>query len=414
MCCLDNILASACETTVHWQAEPAFHPTIEEFSDIEAITYDGLTTENGKTATFAYLGIPKNACPQAPVPAIVLVHGGGGQAYLPWVKMWMDRGYAAIAMSTRGFYPKAINAGSRQSDDPGYRHGMYDSFVKPGYVDSPNENAMADHDLPLPQRWITHALVKVIHAHNLLRSLPQVDNSKIGINGISWGGIITSIVMTHDPRFAFAIPVYGSGYLKEALTYMGPKFQNPANVQYRTEDRFEQVSIPVLWTAWNDDNNFSIQSNSLSYLATAHNNPKTGLVLIHNMGHDHPSGWNPPVIAAFANWVTKNTQPLVTFLTQPTGKNARATLNIPDGIDAVKGTLYWIDAPMTYKTYDKFHNDTPDRTYMEQIWQLAPATVDGNVLSAGLPEQARGYYLEASYEINGQQIYATSVYVAIN
>lgn len=415
MCTLESILKTAIENTPVWQVETPFNPTAGEFVGIQAITYDGLTVEGGKTTTFAYLGIPTEATAEKPVPAIVLVHGGGGQAFIPWVKMWNDRGYAAIAMSTRGMFPNGVNAGSKLPDDPGYRHGMYDSFVKEGYVDSPNENSMRDSDLPLAERWITHALAKVIHAHNLLRSLPMVDNSKIGISGISWGGIITTMVITHDSRFAFAVPVYGSAYLKDALTYMGPKFLEPGNSQFRAEDLLDRVKIPVLWLAWNDDNNFSVQSNSLSYLATVKNNPKTSLALVHEMWHDHPHGWNPPVIEAFADWVIRGGQPLITFLSQPEGKNACARLNIPEGVENVAAKLYWIDEPMTASPHDKYRYEMEptNLTFMDQFWQISPATVSGNTVSAELPTGVRGYYLEVSYEIDGKQMFATSVYTTL-
>ena len=44
---------------------------------------------------FASYGIPENANKDNPVPAIVLVHGGGGTASSSWVKTWVEKGYAA-------------------------------------------------------------------------------------------------------------------------------------------------------------------------------------------------------------------------------------------------------------------------------------------------------------------------------
>ncbi len=407
---LSEILQSACNAAPVWQEVPAFRPTAEEFSGIQAITYDGLETGAGKTTTFAYLGIPES---DTPVPAIVLVHGGGGQAFLPWVKLWMDRGYAAIAMTTRGCFPAGVNGGSNLADDPGYRHGMYDCFVKEGYVDSPNEDSMSNPDLPIEERWITHALVKVIRAHNLLRSLPQVDSTRIGVTGISWGGIITSLTITHDPRFAFAIPIYGSGYLSQALTYMGPKFSEPGNAAYRAEDRFDRVKMPVLWLAWNDDNNFSANSNSLSYLATAPNNPKTCLSLLHDMGHSHPAGWEPAVSYAFADWIVKGGRPLVQFVAQPEGRNATATLAIPQGATNLRATLYYLDGPMTYSVHDKYGNGVLNLSYLDPVWQRIPATVSGNTVQAELPAEATGYYLELCYTADGEEIVVTSAFIIL-
>ena len=45
---------------------------------------------------------------------------------------------------------------------------------------------------------------------------PEVQDEQVGLMGVSWGGIISSIVLGIDQRFAFTIPVYGCGYLNEA------------------------------------------------------------------------------------------------------------------------------------------------------------------------------------------------------
>ena len=133
------------------------------------------------------------------------------------------------------------------------------------------------------------------------------------------------------------------------------------------------------------------------------------------MWHDHPHGWAPPVIYAFADWVTKGSQPLITFASQPEGKEATARLNIPAGISDLKAKLYWIDAPMTASAHDKYHYDmlSDAFTFMDQVWQIAPATVSGNTVWAKLPESARGYYLEVCYPLNGKEMIATSVYTTL-
>ena len=46
---------------------------------------------------FAWCGLPAAAA-GTKSPAMVLVHGGGGTAFEHWVRLWNDRGYAAIAM----------------------------------------------------------------------------------------------------------------------------------------------------------------------------------------------------------------------------------------------------------------------------------------------------------------------------
>lgn len=48
--------------------------------------------------------------PGEKVPGMVLVHGGGGTAFEDWVQLWVQRGYAAIAMDTCGQVPVGSNA----------------------------------------------------------------------------------------------------------------------------------------------------------------------------------------------------------------------------------------------------------------------------------------------------------------
>jgi hypothetical protein len=60
---------------------------------------------------FAYIGYPPNASKNNKVPAVILVHGGAGTAFPQWVKIWNDKGYAAIAMDLEGRQP--LNPGSQ-------------------------------------------------------------------------------------------------------------------------------------------------------------------------------------------------------------------------------------------------------------------------------------------------------------
>jgi cephalosporin-C deacetylase-like acetyl esterase len=68
---------------------------------VEAVFFEGVPWKGKPTRIFAYYGIPTTQ-PSEQVPAMVLVHGGGGSAFITWVKLWVSRGYAAIAMDTCG------------------------------------------------------------------------------------------------------------------------------------------------------------------------------------------------------------------------------------------------------------------------------------------------------------------------
>jgi dipeptidyl aminopeptidase/acylaminoacyl peptidase len=67
--------------------------------ETKAIYFDALNYQGKPTRVFAWLGIPEGASADNPVPAIVLVQGGGGTAFKNWVRMWNERGYAAISIA---------------------------------------------------------------------------------------------------------------------------------------------------------------------------------------------------------------------------------------------------------------------------------------------------------------------------
>lgn len=167
---------------------------------LQSFFYDGPLYKGEPTRVFAWMGLPAGATKNDKVPGIVLVHGGGGTAFAHWVKMWNQRGYAAIAMDTCGSTPEhggKPRARGKFSGPPGW--GEYQTTLDP-----PSD------------QWTFHAVESILRAHTLLRSVPEVDQKRIGITGISWGGYLTSLVAGVDSRFRFAMPVYGCGFIRDS------------------------------------------------------------------------------------------------------------------------------------------------------------------------------------------------------
>jgi dienelactone hydrolase len=67
-------------------------------------------------------------------------------------------------------------------------------------------------DEPIKDQWPYHAVAAVMRSHSFIRSLECVDESKIGVTGVSWGGFLTCVAAAADERFAFAASVYGCGF----------------------------------------------------------------------------------------------------------------------------------------------------------------------------------------------------------
>ena len=168
------------EPAEFWKASelfrtPEFESVDQKYPDsreegVQAITYSGLSLKGNPTRVFAYLGFPEGPVPQGGFPAVVLVHGGGGTAFAKYVRIWNRRGYAAIAMDLYGTRPIA-------------------GKKKPVPLEG---GSNAD--------WQRRSVANAVLGHSLLRSMKNVNKEKIGLIGVSWGGIFASLISTVDDR----------------------------------------------------------------------------------------------------------------------------------------------------------------------------------------------------------------------
>jgi cephalosporin-C deacetylase-like acetyl esterase len=150
---------------------------------VTALYYEGEPYRGKPTRVFAYLARPEQK--EGKLPAMVLVHGGGGAAFKEWAELWARRGYVALAMDLAGHGPgrKRLPDGGPDQDDK--------SRFEAG--------AVKDH-------WSYHAVANVARGVSLLAGLPEVDADCIGVTGMSWGGYLTCIVAGLDDRLKVAVP----------------------------------------------------------------------------------------------------------------------------------------------------------------------------------------------------------------
>ena len=180
-----------------WPAED-----VKPEAGVKSVWIEGEDYKGKKTRFFAYYGLPKDATSAKKCPAMVLVHGGEGSAFADWVRLWNERGYAAIAMDTCGAVPLRDPVTKRRK-----RHEWSGPEGWGGFF--------AAKENPKDQ-WTYHAIASIIRSHDFLCSLPEVDRYRVGITGISWGGYLTCIAAGVDDRYLFAVPVYGCGYFGHA------------------------------------------------------------------------------------------------------------------------------------------------------------------------------------------------------
>lgn len=272
---------------------------------VEPIFIAGEPYRGKPSRIFAWWGLPAGASATRKVPAMVLVHGGGGTAFAQWVKIWNDRGYAAIAMDTCGKIP--------QGERDGKPHPAHPWSGPSGWGSS-----VAQMDEPLRDQWTYHAVAAVMRCHSFLRARPEVDADRTGLTGISWGGYLTSIVMSVDDRFKFAAPVYGCGWYD-----LNPQWDNmnPDREKYRAWlARWDpknylpgkQSTAPVLWCAGTNDRFYPLDALRNSCSALPASTPLL-LSLKLRMPHGHPPAGDPREITALADQMLNNGPALPTI-----------------------------------------------------------------------------------------------------
>jgi cephalosporin-C deacetylase-like acetyl esterase len=326
---------------------------------VKALYYESVPWRGKPTRVFAYYGAPAGK----KLPAMVLIHGGGGTAFAEWVRLWNARGYAAIAMDTGGMRPE--RAAADKLWNPARAHHEFGGPEGWG--------GFAAVEEPKEDQWSYHAVAAAVLGHSLLRSMPEVDASRIGVTGISWGGYLTNIVAGIDGRFRFAAPVYGCGYLGEDSAWlknfaeMGPERAAKWLGWWDPSVYLPGAKMPMLWVTGTNDFAYPFGSLQKSYrLATG---PRT-LAIRVRMKHGHPDGAKPEEIFAFAEAMLR--------------KGAKLVRIVEAERDRVKFQGKVVKAELNYTT--------AAGKWQERESISVPAEIRGKTAQAAVPESATAWY----------------------
>lgn len=350
------------KTPQSWEA-----PNAE--ADVKAVWIAGPDYKGKPTRAFAYYGIPEST---SKVPAMVLIHGGGGTAFAEWVRMWNREGFAAIAVDTVGTIPD--RASTNLWNPTRKRH----EFSGPaGWGD------FANVDLPVTDQWSYHAVAVSILAHSFLRSQPNVDPSKIGVTGISWGGYLTTIVASLDDRFRFGIPVYGCGFLSEDSAWLkdfaklGPERTGTWVRLWDPKSYLAKGRLPMFWINGTNDFAYVMPSWQKSYRLP---HGERALSLQVRMKHSHPDGAKPAEIFAYAKEKLLG-GPAMIVIDHQKASNGEISARYK------RGTATPVKAELCF---------TRDAgKWQDRKWETQPADMDASArrVTAEVPQDAQAWYL---------------------
>ncbi|ANY66018.1 hypothetical protein BBD42_05760 [Paenibacillus sp. BIHB 4019] len=356
---------------------PAVYPASEQTGcEIRALFYQGVPYQGRETRIFAYYGVPSGASSGDKVPGIVLLHGGAGTAFSEWVKKWTARGYAAIAMDLEGHTPYVDKNSSTSAEEEWPCH-RWSGPAKQG--------VFADYDQPLEDQWMYHAVAAAVVAHSLLRSFPEVDESRIGITGISWGGIITSLVSGLDTRLSFAMPIYGCGFLSEPLTVYGKGFAlmpsadaERLSLLWDPATYLPQSRLPMLWLNGSNDTHFPLSIFIKSYELNRKCHPASTLSLHYGLGHSYVEAWSCEEAYAFADSVVKG-EPKLAEMMEMRQEGEHISVPFISSLPVKQAVLYWC-------------KDNSD--WRQAIWQPIAAFLKGNNEAiASLPDEKGSFFM---------------------
>ncbi|WP_228851116.1 S9 family peptidase [Aegicerativicinus sediminis] len=158
--------------------------------------------------------LPKQASADNPVPALVWVHGGPGgqtrQGFNSFIQYLVNNGYAVLGVNNRG--------------SSGYGKEFY-------LMDDLNHGEKDLQDC--------------IEGKNWLAKQPEIDNSRIGIIGGSYGGYMTMAALTFAPEeFDVGVNIFGVTNWLRTLKSVPPYWESFKTALYKElGDPYSQDSV---------------------------------------------------------------------------------------------------------------------------------------------------------------------------
>lgn len=358
---------------------------IDQQAAVRSLFFEGEPLNGKPTRVFAYYATPGtlagDVSTDVDLPAVVLVHGGGGTAFREWAELWARRGYAAIAMDLAGHRP-IEGTNPHQAEN---RERLADGG--PGQGD---DEKFGGIDKPPGEQWPYHAVASVIRAHSLIRSFPAVDRDRTAVTGISWGGYLTCIVAGVDHRFRAAVPVYGCGYLHENSAWLARLNGMTPEQRQRWVDLWDPsrylpaVATPILFINGTNDFAYPLDSYMKSFEAVPANKPGEKQICVTvNMPHGHQAGWAPEEIGLFIDHHLLG-KPSLPILGDPITDGDVITMTW-EGVNAISAAT--------------LHFTTDGGEINQRNWQDREAKIEGATITVSVPPaETTAWFLTAGDE----------------
>ena len=326
---------------------------------------------------FAFFSYPKDA---KGLPAFVWNQAGLGRASTYWTEKGAQRGYAALCIDM---------------PIPGYRStGNYPIGMGFDANTEPRDNP------------IYHGAVALLKAVSYLESRPEVDKTRIGMAGSSWGGFYTTMMAGIDRRIHAASAMFGTGNMHLGNTWWDGSGNSAARdaafrEKWRTTldpaYRLPQTHAAIAWFTGTNDHFYWMPAVMKTYemapvpkhlreaLPPGAKNGIKHLSLLHNWDH----GLTPTLDEQVFVWLDIHLQGKPAFL------HVSALSAVPGNGTPVARWTYGgprqLDKAYVILSYGDAGN------WEGRVWSTLPATVsESGLCTVELPASETPYYISGT------------------
>ncbi|MBL9114689.1 MAG: prolyl oligopeptidase family serine peptidase [Verrucomicrobiaceae bacterium] len=376
---------------------------VSQDKPVHSLLYAGELYKGQPTEVFAFYASPSTLDKKVQAgryPGVVLIHGGGGTAFVEWAHLWAKRGYAAIAMDLGGCRPPDPVYDVKSGVPVGHQSDKNLRKRLPnGGPDQGREEKFYTIGGDTSDDWPFHAVASVMRAHSLLRSFAEVDAEHTAVTGISWGGYTTCLVASLDDRFKAAVPVYGCGFLHEGESVQKPSIDRLGDraslwvKEYDPGSLLPRCRVPILFINGTNDIHYVLDSYMKSYRVVS---CEKHLRIQVNMPHGHPPGWAPEEIGLFIDSKCRGGEPLP----------------LPGDAKLVKSQVEVSFQSKRSITSAKLHYTTDDGLRSARQWKSVAATVNGHQVFAPPPPKEANTWFVSLIDDRGVMVSTTIMFSA--
>ena len=236
---------------------------------------------------------------------------------------------------------------------------------------APQNVNYADAALPMEETWMYYAVSTATLGNSLLHGLPEADPQRIGVCGVSWGGVIASIVTGYDDRYAFSVPIYCSLNIAGSGGNLASYYAaHPEALVWDDDKGLAKVNTPILFYASNVD----AACSALAVSKTYERCKNARLILADGLPHSqvHAAAAIEPYL--FADSIVKGGSVFSRATAEPDAKNPVFAY---EGEKGVQARLWYT---------------SDDITQGQAVWSPMRCPVSGTSVTAAIPEGAAWYY----------------------